>query len=212
MGVSYFYHINKLNGIKTPLHFIGLYCDELLPPQEILNNLQKIILECNKYLPDLPNVKILNLYGNFTKIPNFKGLLELKCSECSELIQIPNIIGLKKLDCSCCDNLTEIPNIVGLKILNCYFCNKLTEIPHIVGLLELDCSNCNIIEIPHIVGLLELNCHHCYNLSEIPNIKGLLELDYSYCANLTEIPNIIGLKKCICDMHISWEWDLENED
>ncbi len=171
---SSYYHTNKLTKVKTSLHFIGLhyYCynNQLPPPQEILNKLQKMSTYDN-YMPNLPCIK--NLYildGKFTKIPNYVGLLKLCCKHCYNLTKIPNIVGLLELDCSGCINLTKIPNIKGLKKLNCQDCHKLIEIPHIKGLLELDCYNCHeLIEIPHIIGLLELYC----GLIIIPNIEGL---------------------------------------
>ncbi len=190
------YHINKLTGLKTPLHFIGLNCTQQLPPsQEILNKLQKFALKCdeNSKIPNLPNIKELHINGNLIKIPNIIGLLELYFYRCINLTKIPNIVGLLKLDCHNCDGLIKIPNIKGLKELNCFSCDNLTEIPHIVGLKKLDCSYCDITEIPHIKGLLELNCNSCYNLTEIPHIVGLKKLDCSLCPKLTEIPNIVGL-------------------
>ncbi len=164
-----FYHINKLSGLKTSLHFIGLNCftyKQIYCPQEILNKLQKFSLIQHRYksnyIPDLPNIKILNIYGNFREIPNFVGLLELDCSSCYKLTEIPHIVGLKKLDCSYCEELNEIPNIKGLQELNCYGCDNLTKIPHIIGLKKLNCSDCdNLIKIPRIVGLLKLNCSGC---------------------------------------------------
>ncbi len=231
--VKKFYHINKLTKFKTPLHFIGLYlyCYDLYDlyfPQKILNKLQKLSFICDdsdidhdgsnyhideQNLPNLPSIKILNLYVYFTEIFNFKGLQELDCSECVNLTEIPHIIGLKKLNCSYCDDLVkiphiiglleldcsycvlfEIPHIIGLNKLHCSYCSNLTEIPHIVGLLELNCSGCNIIKIPHIIGLKKLYCNYCEKLTEIPNIKGLLELYCYGCDNIISIPHIIGLK------------------
>ncbi len=197
------YHINKLTKSKTPLHFIGLNYHKQIP-QEILNKLQKLSTTFYKLQKlsttfynnptELPNIKILNIYGNLIEIPNFKGLLELYCIHCYELTEIPNIVGLLKLKCHQCNNLTEIPHIKGLLKLNCSNCSNLTEIPHIEGLLELNCSGCNIIKIPHIVGLLKLDCSDCSKLTKIPNIKRLLELNCSWCTNLIEIPHIVGIK------------------
>ncbi len=78
------YHVNKLTGIKNPLHFIELACSEQLLPQEILNKLQKFIYINDNLsnLSNLNNIKILKLYGNFTEIPNFTGLLEFNCRFC----------------------------------------------------------------------------------------------------------------------------------
>ncbi len=174
--IKKYYHLNNLTKIKTPLHFIGLRCENMpLPPQEILNKLQKFRF-ANDYetITELLGIKILSLHGIFTEIHNFKGLLELECIGCNKLTEIPNIVGLKKLNCSVCINLTKIPNIVGLLKLSCSYCVKLTEIPNIVGLLELQCAECyKLTEIPHIEGLLKLNCHNIFNTPKIPNIKGL---------------------------------------
>ncbi len=180
--INNYYHINKLTRVKTPLHFIGLshdnYDDEL-PPQEILNKLQKFILINNDDdIPILPSIKILNLRSNLTEIPNFMGLLELDCSLCDKLTEIPNIIGLKKLNCSC-GIFTKIPNIIGLLELNCSWCNNLTDIPHIIGLKELNCSYCDITKIPHIKGLLELDCSWCKKLTKIPDIVGCKIIFYN---------------------------------
>ncbi len=201
--INNFYHINKLTRLKTQLHIIGLECNvDELPPEEILNKLQKFSLAWDKYdlkiQIQLPNIKILTICGYFTEIPNFVGLLELSLSNCPELIEIPNIIGLNKLDCYSCNKLTKIPHIKGLLELNCYGCIKITKIPHIVGLLVLDCSWCEkIIEIPHIKGLLKLNCSFC-NITEIPHIVGLLELRCISCYDLIEIPHIIELLELEC--------------
>ncbi len=194
-----FYHTNKLTKIKTPLHFIGLYCNESLPPQEISNKLQKILFTWNNDFPKLPYIKILSIRGYITEIPNFKGLLELNCSYCFRLTEIPNIIGLKKLICYNCPNLTEIPNIVGLQELDCSGCKEITEIPHIVGLQKLDCNECrNLTVIPNIVGLKSLYCYRCDKLTEIPHIKGLRILICSWCNNLIRIPNTKGFYVLDC--------------
>ncbi len=199
-----FYHINKLTKIKTPLQFIRLQCHgkgnvflkEKEIPQEILNKLQKLSIDCN-YVPNLPCVKELILSGEYIEIPIFKGLLKLYIFS-EQLKKIPNIVGLKILDCSECYNLTKISHIVGLLELNCSNCENLTEIPNIKGLLELYCTYCDLIEIPNIIGLQKLNCSNCRKLTEIPNIIGLKELKCQNCHNLIEIPNIIGLKELDC--------------
>ncbi len=194
--INNYYHINKLTRVKTPLHFIGLshdnYDDEL-PPQEILNKLQKFILINNDDdIPILPSIIILSIHGSFTKIPHINGLKELDCSNCENLTEIPHIVGLKKLNCSQCENLTEISRIKGLLELNCFGCHELIEIPHIVGLKKLICPHChNLTKIPHIVELLELECSHCYNMTEIPHIMGLKKLGCSSCPRLIKISNII---------------------
>ncbi len=194
-----FYHINKLTKIKIPLQFIGLNYIEnyMLPPQEILNKLQKIYYlyyGSPNFQINLLNIKILELAGKFTTIPNFVGLLELNCSGCHRLTEIPNIKGLLILNCSWCDNLAEIPCIKGLQDLNCTRC-ELTEIPHIEGLLKLNCIyNTKLTKIPNIKGLQDLNCSGCKNLTEIPHIVGLLNLNCSGCINLTKICHILGLK------------------
>ncbi len=184
---NYYYHINKLTRIKTPLHFIGLRC-KVMPPQEIYNKLQKFFFAYGYYERNLENlenlqhlqcIKILTIFGLFIEIPNIIGLLELDCHNCCNLIEIPNIMGLKKLNCSACTRLIKIPNIIGLLELNCSYCSILTEIPHIVGLKKLNCACTNITEIPHIVGLLELNCFSCRKLTDIPNIKGLLKVVFN---------------------------------
>ncbi len=195
-----FYHTNKLTNIKTPLHFIGLNCKKNLPPQEILNKLQKLSIDYYNMpiLPNLSCIKIVRLYYGFTEIPNIKGLLELSSINCHYLTEIPNIMGLLKLDCRNCYNLTKIPHIVGLLELNCSWCIRLKKIPHIEGLQILDCSYCSLITIPHIIGLKKLNCNECEKLTKIPHIIGLLELDCSWCENLIEIPHIVGLLKLDC--------------
>ncbi len=175
--VNYYYHLNKLNGFKTPLHFIGLDCYKQVP-QEILNKLQYFALLHYDFIPYLQNVKTLYLcFCNFTEIPNIKGLLKLECYKCNKLTRIPNIIGLKKLFCSWCYELTEIPHIKGLQILDCSYC-ALNTIPHIIGLKKLRCYYINLLtEIPHIIGLLELDCSGCGSLAKIPYIDGLLKYE-----------------------------------
>ncbi len=158
---KYFYHINKLTKVKTPLHFICLNCNlyGFLLPQEILNKLQTFALRCDElFVPNnLPCIKILKIAGYFTEIPNYKGLLDLDIYS-QYLTKIPNIVGLKKLNCSRCYELTKIPHIVGLQELNCAYCRNLTKIPNIVGLLKLNCSYCyKLIEIPNIIGLKKLD-------------------------------------------------------
>ncbi len=202
-----YYHINKLTKIKTFLHIVAIHCYYTnLPPQEILNKLQKFRLDCSYYYKELqllhlPCIKFLKISGNiFTNFPNIVGLQELDCSGCHSLIKIPHIVGLKKLYCYNCYDLIEIPHINGLLILFCYLCRNLTEIPNIKGLQELNCSDCrNLTEIPNIKGLLKLDCCECSKLTIIPNIIGLLELDCSGCPKLTEIPRIVGLKKLFLD-------------
>ncbi len=69
-----FYHVNKLTKVKTPLHFIGLN-NGVIPPQEILNKLQKYSF--SKNIPNLlilPNIKYLNIHSYITKISNYTSV------------------------------------------------------------------------------------------------------------------------------------------
>ncbi len=169
-----FYHFNRSTGIKTPLNFIGLNSgvlfenEGLIPPQEILNKLQKFSYTflgaptnhpTNFTFPNLPNLKILNIHlnrGNFIEIPNIKGLEELTLVHC-EFQEIPNIIGLKKLVCFSTFNEIKqgviIPNIVGLEVLKLINCHKVIKIEHIEGLKKLSYISCSKLkQIPHIIG------------------------------------------------------------
>lgn len=125
-----------------------------------------------------------------------KGLTELRCIDCPNLINIELYEGITELDCSGCINLKSIryplPN--SLEIFTCSDCPKLKKIPILPeGLTALYCSRCiSLIRIPIIPrSLEEFDCDGCSGLIIIPDLpEGITYLDFSNCANLVNIPDL----------------------